>query len=140
MLYGAKKYKENDLPVAATFISAVKKFRVVLLNAKSTVGEDNVVRKTDDTGLIAEFEDHRLIVQNQEVVDMLLNHRNYEATRYGFTVDPCDPTGFWRALGVIKEKVVITYQDEDTVKVAPKEIDLAKLQAIDPEQLVDLTR
>lgn len=139
MLYGDPKYKEDNLPVAAAFAATVKNFTIVLISAESTVGPNNEVRRTEGTGLTVKFEDHQLIVNNQAVVSMLLNHRHYEATRYGFTVNPLDPTGFWRALGMVKEKVIITHHDGDTVRVAPEEIDLAKLAAIDTEALVDLT-
>jgi len=139
MISGEKKYKVSDLPVAATFESSIKEHVILLKSSLSKIVGDNELQRIPNTGLRIEFEDFRLNVFNLEVLDMLLNHQAFNATRFGFTINKTDPTGFWRAQGVVEEQAFITFKPKSVFDVDPEKIDLKKLDGIDHTTMVDLT-
>ena len=135
MILGHPKWKKADLPVAATFVSRIKEHVIHLEAAESTVNLENIVQRTPNTGLKVKFEDNRLVIRNSMVLNKLLKHGSFNNPRFGFTIDPEDPTGFWRACGVVEEDVVHTFKVKPQYDVNPTKIDREKLKKIDPEKL-----
>lgn len=107
-----KKYSVVDLPKAATFISNDALELKLLLRQTQTKevreGENTRIERIPESTLWVQFRGGRLVVENGNVLAMLLNHKKLGASSKGFNIDPSDPTGLWREMGLIEIKQIAT--------------------------------
>lgn len=139
MIRGEEKYRKKDMPVPATFLSSIKEHQLFLESSESKIGPDNTVQRVPNTGLRVGFEDYRALIWNKAVLDKMVLHPDFNATRFGFTIDMEDPNGFWRAQGVVEEEVIIRYKPKATFAVDVEKLSVEKLKDIDPKTLPDLS-
>lgn len=142
MISGNRKYRDKNMPVAATFIGPLG-MKVNLEHAESKVGSDNTVMRDTTTGLWAEFEKGHLFVENKTVLKMLLEHDGFNRGVHGFFIDPTDPTGFWRANGLIEEDVIYTYKKVDESgdgRIDPKKLKYPTGETVENRPLAHITK
>ena len=124
MMYGSPKYVTEDLLIPATFLSKHKEMRVWLIPVESVMGPDNTVQRVPNTGCRVRFKDFRLLVRNKAVLKLMMEHKKFNQGNYGYSIDEQDPSGFWRANGVVKTRQVTAMVKADTTSVAFKDLDL----------------
>lgn len=112
---------EDDLPMAATFISTAdaKHLKLVIkpvdsLKETDGAGETRYTRN-HKTGVRVTFKAGHFSTSSSKMVEALMKTPAYQRSVKGFNIDPADLTGFWRAAGMITTKQVTT-----TVAVAQK--------------------
>lgn len=107
-----KKYSKVDLPKAATFVSHdTPELKLLLRHTqteKITEGENTRYERVPESTLWVQFRGGRLVVDNGNVLAMLLNHKKLGASSKGFNIDPSDPTGLWREMGLVEIKQIPT--------------------------------
>lgn len=104
---GRMKLREKDMAPGAVFVSDYKNLKLQLLCQEEVIIA-GVPTKKEDTGCRVLFQNGRATVENKEVYELMLKHTLFNAGR-GFHVDKTDPTGWWRAAGVVKEREVTTF-------------------------------
>jgi hypothetical protein len=136
MISGNPIYRTEDLPIPATFTSVHKSHTFYLIPIEEEIGPDNTIRRKRDTGCRVRFEDYRLVVRNTEVLKMLLKHTHFNNLNFGFKIDEEDPSGFWRAQGIVKEKTITTFVPQSEYAVTFESLDLKKKPPVKLRPLV----
>lgn len=125
-----KPYDKKDLKVAAVLISQDVGLEITLRPIETM--KDNPGERDFKTGLKIKFEGGVKYITNKAVLKMIMSSSAYN--RGEIRVHPEDPTGFWRAAGVIKPEIretVITKevpnpQFTDTFNESLKEMKVPK--------------
>lgn len=112
MIYGSEKYRKDDMPIAASFVSEYKRLIVWLEPREEKPGPNGTTTIVQQSGLKIQFEDGELSVKNSKVLEKMLESKKFNATVHGWRVNPEDPTGFWMAHGLIKTKEILVVEDE----------------------------
>jgi len=98
---------EEDLPLVAVFYSdKLKHARVRIESVQEQPGFSGRMERKPGTGFDVLFRVHRAYVRNSKVLKLMMAHPMYRHTS-GWDVDEEDPTGFWRAMGIVKEVEVV---------------------------------
>lgn len=127
MLSGAEKYKAKDMGVAATFISDKPLLKVLLAPVAQIKNVDGTVSADRKTGCRVFFKGGRYVCENLAVFKFMMAHKAFERGMLGYNIDPEDPTGFWRAAGVVEEREVKTFVVDSTKNVGDMTIDPKKI-------------
>jgi len=99
--------EEEDLPVVAVFYSQkLKHARVRIDSVQEQAGFGGRMERKTGTGFDVLFRVHRAYVRNSKVLKMMMAHPMFRHTS-GWDIDEEDPTGFWRAMGIVKEIEVV---------------------------------
>ena len=134
-----EEYRKADMPVAATFVCPDKyaKMKVSLMPAleKADATGRRIVRQRasdgTDTSVKLQFQNAAIEIRNYALLNLMLKSPSFNRRPVGFTIDKTDPTGFWRSIGWIKEKVVkasdMVFDGTQTGEFTlPKKADLKK--------------
>lgn len=129
------RFTEPTLPkdksgkvMRATFICGKKypHMRVILESVQEEVHPTSQqASKIAGTGVMIRFNACRFATANLSLAQLLIKSKLFRAPGdQGFDIDPEDPTGFWRYLGLASERVVKTFAPgERTVVDALKILD-----------------
>ncbi len=99
--------EEEDLPLVAVFYSdKLKHARVRIDSVQEQVGFGGRMERKAGTGFDVLFRVHRAYVRNSKVLALMMKHPMFRHTS-GWDIDEEDPTGFWRAMGIVKEIQVV---------------------------------
>lgn len=126
-----------DMPVAATFIAQEIGLELWLVAKRGVLNPaTGMWDEEPGTALRVKFKGGHLPVENKRLLQILLSTEAYD--NGNFRPDPEDPTGFWRQLGMLETREVVTVVPE-SVK-APKfaDIDFKTLQK--DEEVIPLVR
>lgn len=129
-----EQYTKPDMAVAATFMSNPKHptLRVRLVGAKEEKDGEGKFRMTQNAVQVR-FKAHTLSVKNKKMLTLVLNHRGFNKGGAGFKIDHHDPTGFWRAAGIVESKAVQTFVINHDVKIDPTKLNIKELMAKIPD-------
>ena len=109
-LFHNRALDKQDLSAEATFRHNSKKFpRYRIESVKEQKDKDGAPLRVPGTGFVAHFRNWEYRTRNSTVLKKLLNHKDFNTSK-GFRINETDPTGFWRAMGMIKEKEVKTFE------------------------------
>lgn len=99
--------EEADLPMPAVFYSEkLKHARVRIDSVQEKVGQGGRMERKAGTGFDVLFRVHRAMVRNSKVLKRMMEHPMFRHTS-GWDIEEEDTTGFWRAMGIVKEVPVI---------------------------------
>lgn len=131
-----KRFLAETLPknadgqvMAATFLSNSKypTLKVKLENIEETVHSvSGAITRDPDTGYTARFSGHVFHTANEAMMVAMLEHSAFNSGKNGFTIDHHDPTGLWRALGVVEVTQVPTFMPKTEYKVDPSKAAISK--------------
>lgn len=96
-----KPYDKKDLKVAAVLISQDIGLEITLRPIETM--KDNPGERDYKTGLKIKFEGGVKYITNKAVLKMIMSSSAYN--RGEIRIHPEDPTGFWRAAGIIKPEI-----------------------------------
>ncbi len=139
-----KKYQEEDLQAAATFLSTKKNPSLFVL-LKSAVTkliseEGGVSREIQVEGPVQiRFGGNTFSTKNRELMLLMLEHRAFNKHLAGYSIDHHDPSGIWRAMGVVKEQKVTTFVPQATYEVDLKAARAKDLKDRIPESVTPLS-
>ncbi|MDD5459030.1 MAG: hypothetical protein PHF37_06535 [Phycisphaerae bacterium] len=132
---GYKKYTDPDMKVAATFYSEAKNRKIFLEPPEEERSPMGQISKKPHTGCRVNFTNGILYIRNKKVLEMLMSHRGF-GNANGFHVHPEDPTGFWRAQGIIQTSEVHVITDINrNVKFGDLDLSAAALSKVNPDEL-----
>jgi hypothetical protein len=116
-----EKYGAEDLPRAATFVSNAKNKGLIvkLESPEEEILPDGSRRRKEGTGYEIRFTNGLFSTRNKATLKRMLEHKAFNRAVAGYVVNHQDPSGFWRKLGVIKEKKVVTYVAKPKYLVDP---------------------
>lgn len=137
------KYLTENLPAAATFLSVPKNpsLMVRLKNAevKLISEEAGQTREIEvEAAVQIRFGGNTYSTMNRELMLLLLEHRAFNKSQAGYAIDHHDPSGLWRAMGVVKEEAVTTFVQQATYEVDPKAAKAKDLASKIPESVEPL--
>lgn len=129
-----EEYAKEDMAVAATFMSSPKHptLRVRLIGAKEEKDGEGRWRKTQNA-VEVRFKAHTLSIKNKKLLTLILEHRAFNKGGAGYKIDHHDPTGFWRAAGIVESKPVQTFVINHNIKIDPRKLNIKELMAKVPE-------
>lgn len=118
---------EPSLPVAATFESDNIGLRLYLVPSQSVVDPaSGNHEKLDNTEVRIRFRGGKWRTRNFNMMKLLMDSSAYK--RGLVRIDPEDPTGFWRAQGFVKTKMVPVIEEVKVLHPSADEINLEKLE------------
>jgi len=117
-------YREPDMAPGAVFVSDYRNLNVQLECQEEEI-LSGVPKKKAGTGCRVPFKNGRATVDNKKAFALMLEHPLFNAGR-GFHIDKTDPTGFWRAAGMVKEVEVKTFVADGEPSL-PKSLNVAKV-------------
>lgn len=129
-----EEYEKEDMAVGATFMSSPKHptLRVRLVSAKEEKDGEGRYRKTRNA-VEVRFKAHTLSIKNKKMLILVLKHRAFNKGGAGYKIDHHDPTGFWRAAGIVESKAVQTFVINHDVKIDPTKLNIKELMAKVPD-------
>lgn len=96
-----KPFDKKDLKVAAVFISKDVGLEITLKPIETM--KDNPGERDYKTGLKIKFEGGVKYIFNKAILKKMMNNSAYKKGE--IRIHPEDPTGFWRAAGIIKPEI-----------------------------------
>ena len=98
---------KEDLPLVAVFYGKnLKNARVRVESVGEQLGEGGKMQRKPGTGFDVIFRLNRAYVRNSKVLQLMMGHPMFRHTS-GFDIDERDDTGFWRAMGIVREIEVV---------------------------------
>ena len=137
-----KQYTVEDLPAVATFVSneSCPHLRLRLKHTEEKLNPANgTYERVEGTGVEVRFQSRSLQINNSKLLALMLASKCFRGGAVGFDIDKSDPSGFWRAMGVVKEKIVKTYDLTDSGVIDPKKINVKEIKANLPEEAKPLS-
>jgi len=121
-----KEYQKHDLPAGASFVVSNENTKVLRLLLKAADEVYDKALKRDvivpNSAVRVTFKGGTFTTHNSKMRDLLLNHHAFGLSgKEGFNIDITDPTGYWRASGVL------TTGTQETVVAVASGADLKKL-------------
>lgn len=133
------EYTVKDMKIPAQFMTSPDVPELKLLIKPITDVFDEA-RKTyvpkDGSGVRVVFRGGIYLCENSKIFSLLVGHRAFRKSHHGFDIDKTDPTGFWRACGLVEEKQVVVCKsvkfDVDLTKVNARLVAENLAKEIDP--------
>ena len=106
MIYGDPKFRTDDMPVAASFVSDKRGLFVQLIPRTTKPGPQGTEIVEDRTGCRIRFEEGEHSIKNSALFKLMVEDERFGLPTNGWTPNPLDPTGFWRMNGLIKTRAI----------------------------------